>query len=182
MQLAHCRALLRDFARGEKAARRAVELQEASLSGQQGIRLVGAYMRIGHLHALQERYKEARDAFLSEIAYLERVDHGLRSRIGIELNARLGAAYLGAGDRDNAERCFTIGQAAFEQRLALGADEPLTRYYAAAIHSLRGENDQALDQLEKSAAGSPAFVIARARIEPEWDGLRDSERFRRLVQ
>lgn len=182
LQLAHTRALLRDFKRGEKAAKRAIELQEAFLSGQQGIHLVGAYMRLGHLFSLQNRFEEARDAFLSEINFVERVDHALRLRIRIELHTRLGGAYLGAGQRDRAEEAFEIGLDAYAQRIALGADDPLTRYYAAAIHALRGENDEALELLERAAdSENRAFVLARARIEPEWDGLRRTERFQRLI-
>ena len=70
---------------------------------------------------------------------------------------------------------------AFARRIALGADEPLTRYYAGAIHALRGENDEAMDLLEKAAADYRAFVVARARIEPEWESLRGTARFQRLT-
>lgn len=181
MQLAHCCALLREFKRGEKAAKRAIELQEAFLSGQQGIQLVGAHMRLGHLLALQSRPNDANDAFSNEITFLEKVDHALRSRIRIELHMRLGASRLALGDREGAEVAFANGLDAFARRLALGADEPFTRYYAAAIHALLGAHDEALELLEKAAAGSHAFVIARARIEPEWDGLRGDSRFVRLT-
>jgi tetratricopeptide (TPR) repeat protein len=181
MQLAHCYALMREFERGEKVARRAIELQDAFLSGKQGIHLVGAYMRLGHLFALQRRYGEARDAFTSEIAFQERVDHALRSRIRIELHARLGGALLGTGDLARAEAAFATALDAFARRLALGADEPFTRYYAAVIHAMKGESDEALALLEQSMAGSPAFVVARARIEPEWEALRQDPRVQRLV-
>jgi hypothetical protein len=70
---------------------------------------------------------------------------------------------------------------AFASRLALGADEPFSRYYAAAIHALRGEADDALVLLDRAAAVRPAFVLARARIEPEWNSLRGDPRFKRLV-
>ena len=144
--------------------------------------MVGAYMRLGHLFALQKRYEEARDAFLSEINFVERVDHALRLRIRIELHTRLGAAHLGAGNRERAEESFETGLDAFAQRVALGADDPFTRYYAAAIHTLRGENDEALELLERSATSeNGAFILARARIEPEWDGLRRTDRFERLI-
>jgi len=182
LQLAHCRALLRDFAAGEKAARRAIELQEGFLSGQQGVQLVGAWMRMGHLLALQGRAREARDAFDSEIAFLERIDHALRTRIRIELHARLGGAHLAMGDRDRAEAAFAAAIEAFARRLALGADEPFTRYYAASVHAQRGETDDALALLESAIAGSPAFMLARARIEPEWDSLRADPRFKRLLE
>jgi TolB-like protein len=181
LQLAHCCALLRDFARGEPAARRAIELQEAFVSGQQGVQLVGAYMRMGHLLALQGRSREAADAYTSELAFTERLDHALRSRIRIELHMRLGAALLAFGERGRAESAFAAGLDAFAARLALGADEPFTRYYAAAIHALRGDNDEALANLEKAIASRRAFAGARARIEPEWDGLRDDPRFKALL-
>ena len=182
MQLAHCYALLRDFPRGEAAARRAIELQEEFLSGQQGVQLVGAYMRLGHLLALQEKFREAAAAYLHELAFTTGIDHALRSRIQIELHMRYGAALLGAGEREQAEAAFTTGLEAFTSRLALGADEPFTRYYAAAIHALRGESDEALKLLAEAAAARPAFVLARCRIEPEWEGLRGDPRFQRLIE
>ena len=74
-----------------------------------------------------------------------------------------------------------VASLAFTSRLALGADEPFTRYYAAAIHVLRGESDEALKLLAEAAAARPAFVLARCRIEPEWDGLRGDPRFQRLI-
>ena len=68
LQLAHCAALLRDFVRGEAAANRAIELQQAALSGQEGVLIVGASMRLGHLHALQGRTAEAVAAFMQELS------------------------------------------------------------------------------------------------------------------
>ena len=65
LQLAHCAALMRDFALGERVARQAMELQEAFLSGREGLFIAGAYMRAGHLAALQGRHAEA-------IAYFDR--------------------------------------------------------------------------------------------------------------
>jgi tetratricopeptide (TPR) repeat protein len=181
LQVAHCYALLRDFARGEHAARRSIELQEAFTSGQQGVQILGAYMRLGHLLALEGRHEEARQAFSSEIAYVERLDHALRSRVRIELQMRLGSALQAVGERDAAESAFGAALEAFAQRIALGADEPFTRYYAAATHALRGESDEALAVLEGALKSSPAFVAARTRIEPEWDRLRSDPRFERLV-
>jgi tetratricopeptide (TPR) repeat protein len=94
---------------------------------------------------------------------------------------RLGSALQAVGERDAAESAFGAALEAFAQRIALGADEPFTRYYAAATHALRGESDEALAVLEGALKGSPAFVAARARIEPEWDRLRSDPRFERLV-
>ena len=181
MQLAHCYALLRDFTRGEPAARRAIDLQEAFVSGQQGVQLVGAYMRLGHLLFLQERYAEASEAFVSELAFVERVNHALRSRIRVELSMRWGLALQASGQKDRAVTVLASGLETFTERLALGADEPFSRYYAAGIHALRGEPDDALKFLKSAAAGRPAFVLARARIEPEWNTLRPDPRFQQFL-
>ncbi|HEY8549882.1 MAG TPA: protein kinase [Vicinamibacterales bacterium] len=181
LQLAHCAALLRDFARGERAARRAVALQEAFLSGQEGLLVVGGSVRLGHLAALQGRHGEAVDHFLRELDFLVQVDHALRNRIIVELNARLGAAYLALGQRRKAEAAFGIALEGFERRVRLGADEPFTRFYAAGVHALRGEAETALAYLERAAEARPAFTLARARIEPEFASLRDDPRFVRLL-
>src|SRR5581483_2236154 len=92
LQLAHCAALLRQFDRGARAVARAMELQEAFLSGREGLAIAGGYMRAGHLAALEERYNDALEYFEREIDFLVRTDHALRNRILVELNARLGAA------------------------------------------------------------------------------------------
>jgi tetratricopeptide (TPR) repeat protein len=143
--------------------------------------VVGAYMRLGHVLLLQGKFREAAQAHASELAFIERLDHALRTRIRIELHMRLGSALQGMGAVERAASAFATGLEAFANRLALGADEPFTRYYAGAIHALRGEKDQALALLETAIAGAPAFILARARIEPEWDAVRDDARFVRLV-
>jgi TolB-like protein len=182
LQLSHCRALMRDLDAAGAAARRAIELQEGFLSGQQGVHVVGAYMRLGHVLFLEGRFREAADAHASELAFLERLDHALRSRIRVELHMRLGAALRGMGEPDRAQSAFTAGLEAFTARVALGADDPFTRYYAGAIHAMLGEADAALSLLERATERSPAFIVARARIEPEWDALRGDARFARFLQ
>lgn len=181
LQLAHCAALMREFERGEAAARRAAELQEALLSGQDGVRIVGSYMRLGHLAALQGRYKEAVGHLQRELAFLQRVDHALRSRISIELHMRLGAAYLRLERADEARVALGVGLSSFEQRIRLGADDPFTRYYAACIYALRGERQEALACLAKTAKMRRRFTVARARIEPELESLREEPRFKEIL-
>jgi len=97
LQLAHCAALLRDFVRGEAAANRAIELQQAASSGQEGVLIVGASMRLGHLHALQGRTAEAVAAYMRELTFLNGIDHAFRNRVIVELNGGLGAAHLALG-------------------------------------------------------------------------------------
>ncbi len=181
LQLSHCAALLRQFARGEEAARRAMALQEALLSGQEGVVVVGGAMRLGHLMALQGRYDEAVQHFLDEIARLSRVEHALRNRILIELNVRLGAAYQQLGHRRKADSALDVALEGFDWRVRLGADEPFSRYYAAAAHALRGDVETALAFLERAARERRAFTIARALIEPEFETVRGDPRFARLV-
>ncbi|HKC12291.1 MAG TPA: tetratricopeptide repeat protein, partial [Vicinamibacteria bacterium] len=181
LQLSHCLALLGDFVRGEAMARRAVDLQEAFLSGQEGILIVGAYMRLGHLASLQGRHGEAVEHFQRELAFMHRVDHALRNRTSIELHMRLGAAHLGEGRAEEAGAAFATALEGFEHRIRLGADDPFTRYYAACVHALRGETGEALDCLEKAVAMRRRFTITRARIEPALESLRGKARFRELL-
>jgi TolB-like protein/predicted Ser/Thr protein kinase/Flp pilus assembly protein TadD len=181
LQLAHCAALVGDFARGEAAARRAAELQEAFLSGQEGVQIVGSYMRLGHLAALQGRDGEAVERLQQELAFLQRVDHALRARIFIELHMRLGAAQQRLGRREAAAAAFATAVEAFERRVRMGADEPFTRYYCACVYALRGENEEALASLEKAAAQRRRYTVERARSEPAFESLRGEPRFRELI-
>jgi serine/threonine protein kinase/tetratricopeptide (TPR) repeat protein len=182
LQLAHCAALLREFDRGEVAAARAVELQEAFVSGREGLFIAGAYMRAGHLAALRGRHQEAVDLFQREMDFVVRTEHPLRHRIPVELNARLGASYQRLGESRRANGFFDVALESFERRVRLGADDPSTRYYAATIHALRGEAEPALAFLERAMTHQPAFTAARAAIEPEFEGLRSDPRFQRLIQ
>jgi serine/threonine protein kinase/tetratricopeptide (TPR) repeat protein len=181
LQLAHCAALLRDFAEGEEAAQRAVALQEAFLSGREGFFIAGSYIRAGHLSALQGRFAEALAYFEREVDFVVRTDHPLRNRILVELNARLGAAYLQLGDSNKAHAAFAVALRSFEHRVRLGADDAFARYYAASVHALRGDVEPALAFLERAASQQRAFTTARARIEPEFDRLRGDVRFKKLV-
>ena len=181
LQLAHCSALLRDFPRGKRAAARATALQEAFLSGRQGLSIAGGYIRAGHLAALEGRHAEAVELFRRELDFLVRTDHPLRHRTLVELNARLGAAYLNLGDEQRAQNVFDVALEGFERRVRLGADDPFTRYYAASVHALRGDAEPALAFLERAMAQLPAFTAARALIEPEFDSLRGDVRFQRLM-
>jgi len=181
LQLSHCCALLRDFARGERAAQRAVRLQQEFLSGREGSPIVGAWMRLGHLAMLAGRAPEALAHFQQELAFLQRVEHALRGRITIELHLRLGAARQALGHEAEAAADFATARDAYERRVALGADDPFTRFYAAGAHALRGETESALSLLERAAAERPAFTAARLAIEPEFESLRRDPRAQGLI-
>src|SRR4029434_6212357 len=97
--------------------------------------------------------------------FLARIGHPLRERILVELDARLGASYQRLGDPQRAPAAFDAALDHFDRRVRLGADDPFTRYYAAAVHALRGDAEPALAFLERALARQPALTSARARVE-----------------
>jgi tetratricopeptide (TPR) repeat protein len=181
LQLAHCATLLRDFQKAEAAARRAVELQEAFLSGRAGMVIVGSHMRLGHAAALQGRHREALDRYAREVAFVDHVDHALRARIFIELQQRIGEARLRLGELAEGRAALDLAIEAYERRMRTGADDAMSPYYGACAHALRGEAEPALDCLERAAAKRPRLTAARAAIEPALESLRDEPRFRAIV-
>ena len=150
-------------------------------SGKDGVVIVGSYMRLGHLAALQGRHQEALDHFEHERRFLQQVDHALRNRTTIELHQRIGASHLHLGHGEEARAAFQLALGLFEERLRLGADDPFTRFYAAGIHALRGEPEQALSSLGRAVRMRRRFTVARARVEPEFASLREEPRFRELT-
>jgi tetratricopeptide (TPR) repeat protein len=177
LQLAHVAALLREFPLADRAARQAIELQERGLSGREGVLIVGAYMRLGVVRALEGRFEEAVEEFRRELAFLRRVDHALKERAVVELHVHLGSALLASGRADEGRQALRLALDAFEERLRMGADEPFTRYYVAAAWALLGEKDRALGALERAAAQRHAYTVARARIDPDFEALRGDPRF-----
>jgi eukaryotic-like serine/threonine-protein kinase len=182
LQLAHCAALLREFERGEAAAERAIALQQAFFSGQEGLLIVGGHMRQGHLFALQGRHDQAVEAFERELKFLGRVDHALRSRIVVELHMRLGESQLRLGLAPQANTSLDLALEGFERRVQLGAEEPFTRYYAACVYALRDDPEPALALLQRCATELRAYTVNRARLEPAFERLQGDSRFQRLVQ
>jgi tetratricopeptide (TPR) repeat protein/predicted Ser/Thr protein kinase len=181
LQLAHCATLLRDFPKAEAAARRAIELQQAFLSGRAGLLIVGAHMRLGHALALQDGNREALAEYAAEMDFLRTVDHALRARIVIELNQRIGEAHLRRGEAAEARAALDLSIEAYERRMRTGAADAMSPYYAAGAHALRGEREPALACLERAAAGRPRLTAARAAIEPALESLRDEPRFQAVL-
>jgi eukaryotic-like serine/threonine-protein kinase len=181
LQLAHLRTLLAEYSPARSAAEHAIELQEKSLSGREGAQIVGAYMRLGHALYREGHPREAVEAFQREIAFVANADHALRGRIAIELHLRLGLGYRALQRPAEAESHFAAAIEAWQRRLALGADDPFTRYYAAATYLQLGDEERALAALERAAARRPRFVVERARREPELAALAGHPRFRALV-
>jgi tetratricopeptide (TPR) repeat protein len=82
---------------------------------------------------------------------------------------------------EEAERHFKHALKKYEERLARGADDPYTKYYVACLHSLRGDADKAIKYLEETFVHLRALNTIRARIEPDFDRIREDPRFLRLV-
>jgi TolB-like protein len=181
LQLAHCATLLREFPRAEAAARRAIDLQQAFLSGRAGMVIVGAHMRLGHVRALQDRHREALAEYAAEMEFLRSVDHALRGRIVIELHQRIGEAHHRLGETTEARAALDLAVEAYERRMRTGAADAMSPYYAAGARALRGEREAALACLERAAAGRPRLTAARAALEPALETLRDEPRFRAIL-
>ena len=181
LQYAHCAALARDFTKAEGWARRAIVLQQDLLSGRTGGVIVGGFVRLGQAYALQDRHAEAVAEYEKELEFLRDVDHALRGRIFIELHQRRGESRLRLGQTEAGRVDLDISLEAFERRLRNGADDPMTRYYAACAHALRGEAEAALVSLERAAEKRLRLTAARARIEPALETLRGHPRFEALL-
>jgi tetratricopeptide (TPR) repeat protein len=181
LQYAHCAALARDFPKAEGWARRAIVLQQELLTGRTGGLIVGAFMRLGQAFALQGRHPEAIAEYEKELTHLKDLDHALRGRIFIELHQRLGESRLALGEESAARLDLDLALEAFERRLRNGADDPMTRYYAACAHALRGDIEEALVCLEKAAERRLRLTVARGRIETSLSSLHAHDRFQALV-
>jgi TolB-like protein/tetratricopeptide (TPR) repeat protein/predicted Ser/Thr protein kinase len=181
LQLAHVAALLRDFPRATKAALRAIELQDAFLSGREGALIVGGHTRLGQIASLEGRHDEALAEFDRELEFLQRYGHALRERHFVEIQERIGSSLLKTNRAADGTAALEAALAAFGRRLRVGADDPFTRYYAACASALLGRADDALAHLAKAAARRPAFTAARAAIEPDLASLAGDPRFRELL-
>ncbi|HJQ67703.1 MAG TPA: protein kinase [Blastocatellia bacterium] len=181
LQLGLLYTLRGNYERAEAACQKAVNLQSQYISGKEGLQVVGAYARLGYVYYYQGRYDEAIAEYKRELEFLSSSDHALRERSLVELNQKLGAAYFRKGLEEEAERHFKHALKKYEERLARGADDPYTKYYVACLHSLRGDTDKAIKYLEETFVHLRALNTIRARIEPDFDRIREDPRFLRLV-
>ncbi len=181
LQLSHARILLGELPAAEVAARRAVELQEHLISGKAGFLIVGAHARLAQVLAQTGRLDEAEAEFRRELDFLASHDHSLKERTLIEIDARLGSLLLARGQETEGRALLRRSVAGFEARLAAGADDPFTRFYAAVAHAQLGESARAIETLREAARRRKRFTLARAAIDPGLAPLRDDPAFTALL-
>lgn len=181
LQLVFLHTLRGNYERAESIARAAIDLQERYISGKEGLQIVGAHTRLGYVYYRQGRYDEAITEYKRELEFLLASDHALRDRALIELDQKIGAAFLKQGLAEDAERHFKRAIKKYEERVARGSDDPFTKYYIACLHALRGDGERAIKLLEESTAHIEAINRVRANSDPDFDSIRDDPRFRQLV-
>ncbi len=179
--LAHCLTYLGEYERAEQMARQAIGAQEQYMKGHEGIQIIGAYARLGHVYYLQGRYDDAIAEYYREIVFARQSDHALKERMLVEVYQKLTSAYVRQGNSNDASEAFEHVSRGFVERLEKGADDPFTRYYVACAHAMMGDKEGALEHLRKAIEGRRAFNAARARVEIDFDSLREDAGFQKLI-
>ena len=92
---------------------------------------------------------------------------------------------LGHKSLSTTQRYTRVGLAemmkAFRARQSRGADDPFTKYYVASLCALRGDTADALRYLADCVAVRPELTRVRARLDPDFESLRDDPAFRALI-
>lgn len=168
LQLALLEALSGDLPAAERSARAAVDLHVGGMSGAQGLLVVGAHTRLGYVHYLAGRYDDAIHEYHRELAFLLHTEHALRERSLIEVQQKLAVAYAHTGDRESSREFAAQAIAAFDRRVAAGADDPYTRYYRAALAALAGDVDGVVTHLARPLAELGPFTRWRLPRDPDF--------------
>jgi tetratricopeptide (TPR) repeat protein len=177
LMLSFLEALAGDLDAAEATARQAIDLQERAVSGTQGLLIVGAHARLGYVFYRRGEYDAAYEEYKRELEFLNGSDHGLRDRTLIELHQKLSALHDARGDRDEAKHFGDLAIAALERRLAVGADDPATRYYVAAVYARRGDVENTLKHLALPLEKLALFTAWRLNRDPDFDRVRNDAAF-----
>lgn len=171
LQLAWLYTEAGDFARAESAARRAVDLQEQYISGEEGFLIVGAHTRLGYAFYRQGRYDEALKEYQTELVFLSSSDNVLKDRSLIELHQKLGAAYFRLGRDDEAKRHLRLCIRMYEERAASGVSEPATMYYVGVAYALLDDAEMAVRYLEPAITARGSLNRRRAARDPDLESV-----------
>ena len=135
--------------------------------------MVGAHARLGYVHYREGRYADAVQEYLRELAFLGSTDHVLKDRTLIELHQKLGAAYLRLGQTADADRHLGLAIRSFEERVARGADDPATKYYAAiALRAAWGHGPSGQVSRGDLAAHRRPEPPPRGADDPDFESVR----------
>lgn len=177
LQLSFLESLNGELDAAAESAKNAIALQERAISGTEGLLIVGAHTRLGHVHYLRGEYDEAYAEYRRELEFMATSDHALRERTLIELHQKLGAVQAARGERKDAERFGNLSIQGLQNRLAAGADDPATRYYVAAVYAQRGDVQNTLMHLSLPLARLKAFTLWRLPRDPDFAPVRDDPAF-----
>ncbi len=133
----------------------------------------------GTLYRLQDRPSRASETFAALLAHLE---EKLRAEPNDHrVHAAVGLVYAGLG---RAEEAVRHGQRAVELH-PLGKDAleaPVQIVNLALIHTMVGQHEAALEQLDAALSVPSILSVAWLRKDPRWDGLRDLPSFEELLR
>src|SRR5678816_4609418 len=161
----------------DRVAKIAIDLQEQKESGQEALQILGGHTRLGHIYALQDRFDDAIAEYYREVVFLRSLDHLLRYRSTIEVNAKLVSVHVRQGDMDSAKKSYDTVRNLFESLQRAGIDEPFTRFYVAAASAMMGDKETALDELEKAVTERRQFTVARVKADRDFDSIRREPRY-----
>jgi non-specific serine/threonine protein kinase len=177
LQLSFLQSLDGDLDAAETSARHAIDLQERAMSGTEGLLIVGAHARLGYVFYRRGEYDRAREEYRRELDFLTTTDHALRERTLVELHQKLSAVNDAAGEHDTAERWGQLAIEEMDRRIAVSADDPATRYYAAAVYARRGDVAQTLAHLAFPLRQFAQFTRWRLERDPDFDRVRGERAF-----
>jgi serine/threonine protein kinase/tetratricopeptide (TPR) repeat protein len=172
LQLAFLYTEKGDFTQAETAARRAVDLQEQYISGEEGFLVVGAHTRLGYVFYRLGRYTDALKEYQTELLFLSASDHVLKERSLIELHQKLGAVYTRLEQPVEARRHLDLAIRLFSDRAARGESDPATAYYVGAAYALLDDIEQAVRHLQLAFDTRGAQNRKRATHDPDLAGVR----------
>jgi serine/threonine protein kinase/tetratricopeptide (TPR) repeat protein len=172
LQLSMLEALSGHLDEAETSARHAIELQERAMSGTEGLLILGAHSRLGYVYYLRGKYDLAYVEYRRELEYVTTSDHALRERTLIELHQKFSALHRARGDHEAAMRFGDMAIETHTRRVAIGADDPATRYYMAALHAGRGDVEHTLEHLALPLARLPEFTRWRLARDRDFDPVR----------
>ena len=149
------------------SARRAVDLQEQYISGEEGFLVVGAHTRLGYVFYRLGRYDEALKEYQTELLYLSASDHVLKERSLIELHQKLGAVYLRLDNANDARRHLDLAIRLFTERAARGESDPATAYYIGIAYALLDDVEHAVRYLQQAIEARGGQNRRRAAQDPD---------------